>query len=95
LRHPARGFGSPGNLPSEEINGYPNLRMQKGDLFSIKERAAAKRLSISFVSVQSFPHRFTEDAINFDGHASRLFEDSRIPVLDEEKTSQYAMDMKP
>jgi hypothetical protein len=88
-------YGSPGNLPSQKVNGGPNLRMQKGDLFSVEERPASKRGSISFVPVQCFPHGFTEDTINFDRHPPRLLEDSRIPFLAEKKTPQHTVRVKP
>jgi hypothetical protein len=60
--------------------------MQEGDLFSVEKRPASKRGSKAFVSVQYFPHGFTEDAINFDWNPSRLLEDTRIPFLAEKKT---------
>jgi hypothetical protein len=69
--------------------------MQEGDLFSVEKRPKSKRGSISFISVQRFPHGFTEDAINFDRHSSRLLENSRIPFLVEEKTPQHTVRVKP
>jgi hypothetical protein len=69
--------------------------MQEGDLFSVEERPTSKRGSISFVPVQCFPHGFTEDAINFDWHPSRLLEDARVPYLPEKKTPQHTVHMKP
>jgi hypothetical protein len=69
--------------------------MQEGDLFSVKERPASKRGSISFVPIQCFPHGLTKDAINFDWHPSRLLEDSRIPFLTEKKTPQHTVRVKP
>jgi hypothetical protein len=86
---------SPGNLPPEKINGNPNLRTQKSNLFSVEKRVAAKRLSISFITVQALPHRFAEDAIDLDSYESRLFEDPGIAVLDEQKTSQHTVSVKP
>lgn len=61
---------SPWNLPSEKINRCPNLRTQKSHLFSIEESATAERLLISFVTVQDFPYRFAEDAIDLDSYKS-------------------------
>ena len=69
--------------------------MQEGDLFSVEERPASKRRSISFVPVQCFPHGFTKDTINFDWHPSRLLEDSRIPFLPEKKSPQHTVHVKP
>jgi hypothetical protein len=86
---------SPGNLPPEKINGNPNLWTEKSNLFSVEKRVAAKRLSISFITVQGLPYRLAKDAINLDSHESRLFEDPGITVLDEQKTSQHAVSVKP
>jgi hypothetical protein len=69
--------------------------MQEGDLFSIEERPASKRRSISFVPVQCFPHGLIEDTINFDWHLSRLLEDARVPFLPEKKTPQHTVHVKP
>jgi len=49
---------------------------------------------ISFVTVQGFPHRFAQDAIDFDSYKSRLFEDRRISVLDEQEASQHTVYVK-
>jgi hypothetical protein len=69
--------------------------MQEGNLFSVEERPASKRGSISFVLVQGVPHGFTEDAINFDWHPTRLLEDPRIPFLVEQQTPEYTVRVKP
>jgi hypothetical protein len=86
---------SPGDLSAEKINRRPNFGTQKSHLFSVEECAAAKRVSISFVTVQDFPHRFAQNAINFDSDKTRLFDDSRITVLEEEKASQHTVSVKP
>jgi len=86
---------SPGSFSSEKIDRHPKLRTQKRHLLSVKESAGAKRGSISFVAVQNLPHRFAEDAIYFDSDQSRLFEHPRVPVLVEQKTSQYTVSVKP
>ena len=86
---------SPGNFSSEKIDRHPKLRTQKRHLLSVKESAGAKRGSISFVAVQNLPHRFAEDTINFDSDQSRLFEHPGVPVLGEQKASEYAVSVKP
>jgi len=50
---------------------------------------------ISFVTVQDFPNRRTQDAIHFDSYESGLFQDPRVSVLDEQKTSQHTVSVKP
>jgi hypothetical protein len=69
--------------------------MQESDLFSVEKRPESKRGAISFVPIQCFPNGFTEDAIDFDRHSSRLLENSRIPFLAEKKTPQHTVRMKP
>lgn len=89
-----RRSASPGNLPSQKVNRRTNRRTQESNLFSVEERAAAKRVLISFVTVQDFPYRFAEDAIDLDSYKSRLFDDSRISILDEQKASQHTVSVK-
>jgi hypothetical protein len=89
-----KDFASPGNLSSEKIDRYPNLWTKKSNLFSVEQRATAKRLSISFITVQDFPHPFAEDAIHFYFDDSRLFEDPGVSVLNEPKTSKHTMPVK-
>src|ERR1700722_12870201 len=86
---------SPWDLPAEKIDRRPNFGTQKSHLFSVEECAAAKRVSISFVTVQDFPHRFAQNAINFDSDKTRLFDDSRITILEEQKASQHTVSVKP
>jgi hypothetical protein len=69
--------------------------MQEGNLFSVEERPASERGSISLVSVQGLPHGFAEDAINFDWHPTRLLKDSRISFLVEQQTPEYTVRVKP
>jgi hypothetical protein len=89
-----RRSASPGNLPSQKVDRRANLRTQESNLFSVEERVEAKRVLISFVSVQDFPNRCTQDAIHFDSYESGLFQDSRVSILDEQKTSQDTVSVK-
>jgi hypothetical protein len=85
---------SPGDLSAEKIDRSPNFGPQKSHLFSVEECAAAKRVSVSFITVQDFPHPFAEDAIHFYFDDSRLFEDPGVSVLNEPKTSKHTMPVK-
>lgn len=94
-RQAARRCGPPWDLSSKKIDPSLNRRVQKSHLFSVKKSTAAKRGAIPFVSVEDCPHRFAENAINFDFYKSRLFENSRISILDDQKAFQHTVSVKP
>jgi hypothetical protein len=91
---PENGNLSSRDLSPEKIDRHPKLRAKESHLFSVKERADAKRGAISFVVVQNFPNRFAENAKDLDSDQSRSFDHSGIPLLDEQLASERSVPVK-
>jgi hypothetical protein len=96
--HPAAlwpgGRPAPGNLPSEKVNPGSNLRPQKINLFSIEKRARTECGPVPLVAIELLPYCFVLETEYLNAYLSRLLEDRRISILDEQKTSQDAVSVK-